>query len=273
MILVDYKIPIKNKLAELDLAIEAALKAGDSVMKIYRTDFKTKTKNDDSPITEADLKSNKIIKKVLSKSGNFILSEEDKDDNSRLENKKIWIIDPLDGTQDFVNKTGEFTIMIGFVVDKKPIIGVINWPAEKKLFCAQFGSGAFEFSEKSWKRINVSEIETLDKCRGVGSRSHLSEEEKALIEKLGIAEFSSIGSSLKVCKISSGQAELYLTKTDKMKEWDTCASYCIIKEAGGKMTDMKGRDISYNNKVVNHQNGLLVTNGLIHDKIIEMVDS
>lgn len=269
----DFKIPIKNKLPELDLAIEAALQAGDAVMNIYDTNFTTKTKEDDSPITEADLQSNKIIKKVLARSDIFILSEEDKDEKSRLNQKKIWIIDPLDGTQDFVNKTGEFTIMIALVVDKKPIIGVINWPAEKKLFCAQKDSGAFEFSENSWKKIHVSNTDSLNKCRGVGSRSHLSDEEKNLIEKLGIAEFFSIGSSLKVCKISSGQAELYLTKTDKMKEWDSCASYCIIKEAGGQMTDMKGEDISYNNEILNHQNGLLVTNGLVHNKIIDVGNS
>ncbi len=84
-----------------------------------------------------------------------------------------------------------------------------------------------------------------------------------------ISDFTSIGSSLKVGKISSGVADVYLTTTDKMKEWDTCASYCIISEAGGKMTDMQGNDMSYNNKIVNHMNGILVTNGLVHDKIVE----
>jgi 3'(2'), 5'-bisphosphate nucleotidase len=89
------------------------------------------------------------------------------------------------------------------------------------------------------------------------------------IEKLGIKKFTSIGSSLKVGKISSGEAEAYITTTNKMKEWDSAASYCIINEAGGKMTDMLGNDLSYNNKIVNHKNGILATNGLIHDKILE----
>lgn len=89
------------------------------------------------------------------------------------------------------------------------------------------------------------------------------------IKKLGIKDFTSIGSSLKVGKISSGEAEAYITTTNKMKEWDSAASYCLISEAGGKMTDMSGNDITYNNKIVNHQNGILVTNGLIHDKIVE----
>ena len=89
------------------------------------------------------------------------------------------------------------------------------------------------------------------------------------IKKLKILNFSSIGSSLKVGKIASGEAEAYITITNKMKEWDSCASYCIITEAGGRMTDMLGNDISYNNKIVNHQNGILVTNSLIHNKILE----
>ena len=89
------------------------------------------------------------------------------------------------------------------------------------------------------------------------------------IQKLGFKNFTSIGSSLKVGKISSGEAEAYITTTNKMKEWDSAASYCVISEAGGKMTDMLGNDITYNNKIVNHQNGILVTNGLIHKKILE----
>ena len=90
------------------------------------------------------------------------------------------------------------------------------------------------------------------------------------MNKLRITKFTSIGSSLKVGKISSGSADVYLTTTDKMKEWDTCASYCIILEAGGKMTDMLGNDLSYNKKNVNHKNGILVTNSLVHDKIVNV---
>ena len=99
----------------------------------------------------------------------------------------------------------------------------------------------------------------------MGSRHHLSEKEKAFIEKLGISDFTSIGSSLKVGKISSGEAEAYITTTNKMKEWDSAAAYCIILEAGGKMTDMSGNDLTYNNKNVYHENGILATNGLVHD--------
>ncbi len=262
-------IPIVDKIPELDIAIKAANDAGNAILEIYQGDFKISKKTDDSPITDADLKSNEVIKKILSQTPHSILSEEDKDDHSRLSKDMVWIVDPLDGTSDFIDKTGEFTVMIALIKNKKPILGVIGWPTEKTLFVAQKGSGAFRYSNDKWEKISVTTITELPKCRTVGSRHHLTDKEKTFIKKLGIEDFTSVGSSLKVGKISSGEAEAYITTTNKMKEWDSAASYCIISEAGGKMTDMLGNDFTYNNKEVYHQNGVLVTNGLIHDKIVE----
>ena len=262
-------IPIADKIPELDIAIKAAKEAGNAILEIYQGNFEISKKNDDSPITEADLKSNEIIKEILSQTEHVILSEEDKDDQSRLSKNTIWIVDPLDGTSDFIDKTGEFTVMIALIKNKKPILGVISWPTEKIFFVAQKGSGAFRYSNGEWEKISVTALAELSKCRAIGSRHHLLDKDKSFIKKLGIEDFTSIGSSLKVGKISSGEAEAYITTTNKMKEWDSAASYCIISEAGGKMTDMLGNDITYNNKEVFHQNGILVTNGLIHDKIVE----
>jgi 3'(2'), 5'-bisphosphate nucleotidase len=262
-------IPISDKIPELDIAIKAANEAGRAILEIYQEDYETSTKSDDSPITDADLKSNEVIKEILSQTKHQILSEEDKDDLSRLSKETIWIVDPLDGTSDFIDKTGEFTVMISLIKNKKPILGVIGWPTEKTLFVAQKGRGAFRFSNEEWSKISVTKVSEIPKCRTVGSRHHLSDKEKLFIKKLGIEDFTSIGSSLKVGKISSGEAEAYITTTNKMKEWDSAASYCIISEAGGKMTDMSGNDLTYNNEDVYHQNGILVTNGLIHNKIVE----
>ena len=262
-------IPISNKIPELDIAIKAAQKASNIILEIYQNGYDTFTKNDNSPVTDADLKSNEVINEILSNTKHSILSEEDIDDQSRLSKDMVWIVDPLDGTSDFIDKTGEFTVMIALIQNKKPILGVIAWPTEKILFVAQKNCGAFRYSDNKWDKISVTKIDELPKCRTVGSRHHLSEKEKKFIKKIGIEDFTSIGSSLKVGKISSGQAEAYITTTNKMKEWDTAASYCIVSEAGGKMTDMLGNDLTYNNKNVHHQNGILVTNGLIHDKIVE----
>jgi len=255
-------IPISDKIPELDIAIKAAQEASNVILDIYQKDYNISTKTDNSPVTDADLESNKIINKILSNTKYSILSEEDVDDQSRLSKDMIWIVDPLDGTSDFIDKTGEFTVMIALIQNKKPILGVIAWPTEKTLFVAQKNCGAFRYSNDKWDKISVTKIENLSKCRTIGSRHHLSDKEKEFIKKIGIKDFSSIGSSLKVGKISSGEAEVYITTTNKMKEWDTAASYCIITEAGGKMTDMLGNQITYNNKNVYHQNGILVTNGL-----------
>ena len=264
------KIPIEEPLPETYLAIRAALEAGKIVMNVYNHEFSSTLKNDNEPLTEADVKSNQIIQKIISDSGHPILSEESEDNKNRLDSKIIWIVDPLDGTSDFIKKTGEFTIMISLVEENIPILGVIYWPTEKKLYLAQKGQGAFEFYNDNWTKISVSDISELEKCKAVGSRHHISEIEQNLIKHLNLSQFTSKGSSLKVADVSSGNAELYFTTTNKIKQWDTCASYCLITEAGGKMTDMFGNDLKYNTERLNHENGLLVTNGLIHNHIIKI---
>jgi len=264
------EIPITNPFPETQLAIQAALEAGKTVMNVYNQKFSSTLKNDNTPQTEADITSNQIIQKIISDSGHPILSEESEDDKKRLDSKKIWIIDPLDGTTDFIKKTGEFTIMISLVENHIPILGVIYWPTEKKLYLAQKGQGAFKSDNAVWSKLSVSKISELENCRAVGSRYHISEIEKNLIKRLNISQFTSKGSSLKVADISSGNAELYFTTTNKIKQWDTCASYCLITESGGKMTDMLGNDLKYNTERLNHENGLLVSNGLIHNHIIKI---
>ena len=264
-------IPIRDMMPELALAADAALEAGRAVMSIYRTDFESHAKEDRSPVTEADLASNAIIKRVLAKSGHRILSEEDADDRSRLDERTLWIVDPLDGTSDFIDRTGEFTVMIALVRDKKPVLGVINCPDSGALFVAQDGGGAFRHAGGRWEKISVSSTADLESSRAVGSRHHLSGRERDLIARLGITRFASVGSSLKVCRISEGGADEYFTFTDRMSEWDSAASNCIITEAGGRMTDMSGKNITYNNENVRHLNGILASNGLIHDAILDCV--
>jgi len=264
------EIPLTNPYPETQLAIQASLEAGKKVMNVYNQEFSSTLKNDNEPLTEADITSNQIIQKIISDSGYPILSEESVDDKKRLDSKKIWIIDPLDGTSDFIKKTGEFTIMISLVEDHIPILGVIFWPTKSILYLAQKGQGAFKSDNGAWSKLSVSKISELENCRAVGSRYHISEIEKNLIKRLNISQFTSKGSSLKVADISSGNAELYFTTTNKIKQWDTCASYCLITEAGGKMTDMFGNDLKYNTERLNHENGLLVSNGLIHNHIIKI---
>ena len=204
---------------ECELAIKAVREASKSVMKIYNQDFSISFKENKEPLTEADLSSNKIIEKILSSTNFPILSEESKDHlEKRLESKKIWIVDPLDGTTDFVNKTGEFTIMIGLVEEHEPILGVICCPSLNMIYVAQKGQGAFQIlNDQNWQRLRVSDVSNLNQCKVVGSRFHQSEGERKFLEHLGITSFTSRGSSLKVVDISSGRADLYFTLLPQTK--------------------------------------------------------
>jgi 3'(2'), 5'-bisphosphate nucleotidase len=264
------ELPFNSRQPELGKILAGVVKASEKIMEIYNTNFSTEKKDDDSPITQADIESNKILKEILEETGIAILSEEDADDKKRLSEEKIWIIDPLDGTTDFVNKTGEFTVMVGLVENHKSILGIIYWPIKKKMYLAESGKGAFCHNEE-WEKIEVSMMSEIQNCHALVSRHHLSEKERKILDEMEISVVTSIGSSLKVTEIASGDAEIYLTTTNKMKQWDTCASNCIISEAGGKMTDISGKDMVYNTESVHHENGILVTNGLIHQDALDAV--
>ena len=265
------EFPVSSKISQLETIIDAITRAGDKILEIYESDFQVEKKDDNSPITKADLESNKIIKESLLQTGIPILSEEDVDDKSRTDSDKVWIVDPLDGTQDFVNKTGEFTVMVGLVENHVPIMGLVYWPTEKKLFFAERGLGAFCHDSEGWAKISVRGVEEITEPLALVSRHHLSDKEKKMLDHLEIKNTANIGSSLKVMEIASGRADIYLTSTNKMKQWDTAASHCIISEAGGKMTDISGNDLIYNTESVNHENGLLVTNGLIHEEVVSKI--
>jgi len=158
----NFEIPITNPYPETYLAIQAALEAGKIVMNVYNQEFSSTLKNDNEPLTEADVKSNQTIQKIISDSGHPILSEESLDDKKRLDSRKIWIIDPLDGTSDFIKKTGEFTIMISLVEDHIPILGVIYWPTKSTLYLAHRDKGAFKLDNGLWSKLSVSNVSDLN---------------------------------------------------------------------------------------------------------------
>ena len=149
------ELPFDSRIPELGKILNGVEKAGEKIIEIYNTDFSTEKKDDDSPITQADIESNKILKEVLGETGISILSEEDADDKKRLSEERVWIVDPLDGTTDFVNRTGEFTIMAGLVENHKSVLGMIYWPTKKKMYLAESGKGAFCHDEE-WEKIGVT---------------------------------------------------------------------------------------------------------------------
>ena len=249
----------------LKVAVEAAVRGGRAVMDEYAGEIRCSTKDDDSPVTSADLKSNEAVKAVLARTPMPVLSEED--DYKREEAGRIWIVDPLDGTADFVDRTGEFTVMVALVSDGVPVIGAINQPAAGVTYAAEKGGGAWRGDGSRWTRIGVDKAAPAD-CIAVRSRHHHTAEESRFVESLGLAGIRTLGSSLKVTRICEGGAHVYVTFTDRMKEWDTAASWCVIHEAGGRMTDMAGGPLEYNRPDVFHRNGILATNGSIHDYVV-----
>jgi len=256
--------PFPSKIPHLSDVMNSIIEAGEKIREVYETDFEVIKKDDNSPVTKADLESNKIIRSVLEKTGIPILSEEDEDDKSRLDSEKVWIVDPLDGTQDFVNRTGEFTVLIGLVENHIPVMGLVYLPTQKILYYGEKGLGAFCYNLEKWEKISVRDTSELQDCLALVSRHHLSDREKQLLEYLEISKTAQIGSTLKVMEVSAGRADIYLTTTTKMHQWDTAASWCIISESGGKMTDLMGNDLVYNTDNIFHLNGLLISNGFVH---------
>ena len=233
------------------LAIKAAKAAGEKILDIYNQDFEVKFKKDKSPLTLADQKANEIIESHLINSKIPILSEEG--NQPEYEQRKnwdmLWIVDPLDGTKEFVKKNGEFTVNIALVEKGIPIIGVIFAPVKDMLY---YGSYKGVFREINEKTIQLPIKNKSQILYVVASRSHNTKETDEYFEKLkkekGAIEILSIGSSLKFCLVAEGSADRYPRFSPTM-EWDTAAGHAIANYAGKKVIDLVSkREITYNRK-------------------------
>ena len=263
--------PVKDALPALAAALAAADLASEEAMRIYESGHvDVSKKGDDSPVTEADVSCNRIISEQLARTGHAILSEESRDDPSRLAEDSVWIVDPLDGTADFVDRTGEFTIMIALVQARRPILGVVSQPAARTVFVAQDGAGTYRGAPGAgWARVHVAKEAGIEECRATCSRNHLSDADRAVVSNLGLSNMAKVGSSIKACRVACGEADVYVTTTDRMKEWDTCASWCIVIEAGGRMTDALGGELLYNSESAAHTRGIIASSGgRIHELVV-----
>jgi len=262
------ELPFENPRLEWEGVLDAVFFAGKAILEVYGEDFAVEMKGENDPLTQADLQSNEILKKVLLQSA-YVLSEEDKDDLVRLDFEKVWIIDPLDGTKEFIDRNGEFAIMIGLVVSGLPVIGIVYQPTADLLYVAQKGEGVFERITSGWKRLKGSNHSVLSDFRAVVSRSHLSGKSLDFLKYLGVENYTQKGSAgVKAGEICRGNAEFYFNPSDKLKQWDTCALYCMLAEIGGRVTDMLGNELEYNVAEVNHLKGILVSNGRAHEEIV-----
>jgi len=225
------------KKIDLDKIEKIALEAGKAIMTIYDKDFTIEYKDDKSPLTEADLKSNEIICNALLKlyPNIPILSEENKAApfQKRKEWEYYWCIDPIDGTKEFIKKNGEFTVNIALIYKNKPILGVVYAPALDDMYIAKENEGAFKNGEKLPLQRNTNPSK---KMSVVASKSHLSKETQDFINALNTEEIIQVskGSSLKLCMVAEGVADIYPRLAPTM-EWDTAAADAIVRESG-KMT-------------------------------------
>jgi 3'(2'), 5'-bisphosphate nucleotidase len=223
--------------------VAIAKQAGSAIMQIYSQDFKVEYKQDNSPLTLADKKANDIIETGLNKlSVNFpILSEEGGDIpyKDRKHWEYFWLVDPLDGTKEFVKKNGEFTVNIALIYKDTPVLGVVYAPALDICYWAEQGKGAF----RDGKKLPFKTVNQRNTYKIVASRSHMSDETRMFIDAIDTSkekELISIGSSLKICLVAEGEADIY-PRLGLTMEWDTAAAHAILIETGKKIE-------KYNNK-------------------------
>ena len=221
--------------------------ASEKVLSIYMTDFKVDYKADESPITAADVASHRVIVAGLRNLSHDIpvLSEEGAEIpwSERKQWHRFWLIDPIDGTKDFTQRTGEFTVNIALIENGEPILGVVTAPALKEAYWGLKGEGAYK-RDRTGRVRRISVAVPGETKRVVASKNHLNQETKAFIDKLGAHELVQAGSSLKFCKIAEGHADIY-PRLGPTCEWDTGAAHAVLSAAGGKVETLDGEPLKY----------------------------
>jgi 3'(2'), 5'-bisphosphate nucleotidase len=243
-----------NDLAQLtqllDGARRLAYEAGEKIMEIYAQNFDIAAKDDKSPLTEADLIAHQIIKQGLSalKPEFPVLSEESSQlpYETRASWETYWLVDPLDGTREFIKRNGEFTVNIALIQGHDAVLGVVAAPAKELSYYACRGQGAYKVDGGRPVRIQVRKP-TPKRPVVVGSRSHAGDSLTAFLGRLGDHELISMGSALKFCLVAEGLADIY-PRFGPTSEWDTAAAQCVAEEAGAQVSDLTMNRLCYNTK-------------------------
>jgi len=231
--------------------VDIATRAGEAILAIYNTAFSVELKDDSSPLTAADKASHQSIVSALAELTPDIpvLSEESAivDWTKRSAWQEYWLIDPLDGTKEFIKRNGEFTVNIALIQDHRAVLGVVYAPVLGRCFFASRNGGAFEKTAAGKVREIKAAHAAHTPLRVVGSRSHRGELLDTYLAKLGEHVMVPMGSSLKLCLVASGEADIY-PRLGPTSEWDTAAAQAVVECAGGKVTNLEGEPIMYNTK-------------------------
>lgn len=232
--------------------IEIARLAGAAILHVYHAnDLGVEIKSDDSPLTRADIASHKIIVNALAKLDPElpVLSEESSQDEvaQRRNWKRFWLVDPLDGTKEFIKRNGEFTVNIALVENGQALLGVVYVPVSGNCYSGSAAEGAFlSTAEQAEQQIRVR-VPAATPPVVVGSRSHASPRVQEYLENLGAHQLTAMGSSLKLCLVATGEADLY-PRLGPTMEWDTAAAHAIVQAAGGRVIGTDGADLNYNQR-------------------------
>ena len=247
---------------ELKSAIEAAQLVIPKILEIYHTDFGVEIKGDNSPVTIADKTADKMIREYLHNlyPTHAFLTEESEDDLSRLENDFVWIVDPIDGTKDFIARDNEFCTSIALAYKHEIVVGVISAPALGEIFYASKGNGSFKLKDGVVTKNHVSD--KTDDLTYLASVFHEKEQEIAAVARHTdkIKRKIKVGSALKACRIAEGKAELFYRLANGSKEWDVAGMQIVLEEAGGVFVEPDGSRIVYNREDVYQRKGYIAAN-------------
>ncbi len=235
----------------LNTVIEIAAEAGRKIMQVYSTDFAVTRKDDLSPLTHADLAAHRTICEGLRRLTPDLpmLSEESAHIpfGERAAWRQYWLIDPLDGTREFVKRNGEFTVNIALIDKQQPVLGVVYAPASGLCYFAGRGHGAYKQAPGTAPQAIQARRYAGGRCTVAASRSHSGDSLRGFLARLGEHEILNLGSSLKSCLVAEGRADVY-PRLGPTCEWDTAAAQCIVEEAGGRVTDTRMQILRYNSK-------------------------
>lgn len=263
---------------ELETAISLARIAGKLILEHYATDFETHQKlgadNHYEPVTIADREASRVIVDGLGAAfpDDAILSEEEADQPEiRLASRRVWIIDPIDGTAGFVKKDGDFGVQIGLAENGVPVLGIVFLPFHDSMSYAVKGGGSFTaIGSGEPERMSTSDRTDLSAMTIAVTRNHLTPRMKRIIEHFGFPNVVRRGSvGLKAGLIASRTCDIYIHPSPRTKIWDTCAPQIILEEAGGLLTDIFGGPLRYDRAQLQNLNGILASNGAVHELAVE----
>jgi 3'(2'), 5'-bisphosphate nucleotidase len=256
---------------ELEVATRLARDAGHLALTYRGTDVIVDRKAGNEPVTRADREASELILAGLAEAfpDDILISEEAPDDPRRAGGGRVWFVDPIDGTNDFIKGRPGFAVMIGLCIAGRPAVGAIYQPVGDRMYRAASGYGAWVNEADATRRLHVSRVSELAQIRLVASASHRSAKIDDVKGALGISDETNIGSvGLKLGLIALGEVDLYVNPSSKSKLWDTCAPEVLLREAGGKITDLWGEPLAYHTPELRCLRGLLASNGILHDAVL-----